>query len=77
LDGVFETVHVGDDLLHHQIVFDTGEELVHGVFFGDDGFSLFEEFFNIQITFQWGGDLVVEVVEEVLDGAGARSGAGA
>jgi len=47
VDGAFQTVHIGDNLLHHKIVFDSGEKLVHGVFFGDNGGTLFEEFIDV------------------------------
>lgn len=47
VDSAFQTVHIGDNLLHHQIVFDSGEKLVHGVFFGDNGGAFFEKLINV------------------------------
>lgn len=47
VDSAFQTVHIGDNLLHHQIVFDSGEKLVHGVLFGDHGGTFFEEFIDV------------------------------
>jgi len=50
LDGVLETVHVGDDLLHHEIVVDALEELVERVLFGHHRHALIEEVVDVEIT---------------------------
>jgi hypothetical protein len=35
LDGVLKSVHVRDNLLHHSVVFDADEKLVHGIIVAD------------------------------------------
>lgn len=70
LDGVLETVHVGDYLLHHEIVVDALEELVERVLFGDDLHALFKEVVDVEVALEWSGDFVVEVLHHLSEVGG-------
>lgn len=78
MDGVLETVHVGDDLLHHEIVVDSLEELVERVLLGNHCHALVEEVIDVEVALERCGDFVVEVLHHLSEvggiaGTGARA----